>query len=62
MSWKHWTAVVLVIGVGIVLQIAGHDTSMEEHRHTADTSAPAPATDPSAGPYRTISLEVTGMT
>lgn len=68
MSWKHWTAVVLVIGLGIVLQMRGHDETMEEHQHTGEhqhaspATAPATASDAPAGPYRTVALEVTGMT
>ena len=68
MSWKHWTAVLVVIGVGIVLQIPKHDDeTVDEHAHmpggaasTAESSA-VPVAEP-AGPWRTIVLEVTGMT
>lgn len=62
MSWKHWTAVVLVIGLGIVSQIPRHEDTMEEHPHTRQTTAAAATSDAPAGPYRTIALEVTGMT
>lgn len=62
MSWKHWVAIVLVIGLGIVLQIPRHDPAMEEHQHTDRTTASATASDDPAGPYRTVALEVTGMT
>ena len=71
MSRKEWVAVVVVIGLGIVWQIAGHDDAMtgegEQHTHSAaemapdQTSAPADPTE-AAGPYRTVALEVTGMT
>ena len=71
MSRKEWIAVVVVIGVGIVWQIAGHDDAMtheaEQHTHLPAvmeperTSTPADPAD-SAGPYRTVALEVTGMT
>lgn len=68
MSWKHWTAVLAVIGVGIVLQIPRHDAeTMEEHSHApggaASTveSSTVPVAEP-AGPWRTMVLEVTGMT
>ena len=73
MSRKEWYAVIVVIGLGIVWQIPRHDdamTSGAEHlTHSAEAgaaegeqlSAPASAAEP-AGPYRTIVLEVTGMT
>lgn len=73
MSWKHWTAVIVVIGFGIVWQIPRHDDTMTEaaegHAHPAagDVAAPdgataTPSQADTAGPYRTIALEVTGMT
>lgn len=70
MSWKQWTAIVLVIGVGIVLQIPLHEGEMEEHPHptAGETSSDSPPSDaaPGAsepvGPHRTIDLHVTGMT
>lgn len=68
MSWKQWTAVVVVIGLGIVGQIP-RDDEMEESPRPEQTAAPAaaggaPVMDGNApaGPYRTIALEVTGMT
>ena len=69
MSWKHWTAVLVVIGFGIVLQIPSHEgDTMEEHSHTpggaastTESNAVPIAAEP-AGPYRTMVLEVTGMT
>ncbi|MHB1169389.1 MAG: heavy-metal-associated domain-containing protein [Longimicrobiales bacterium] len=68
MSWKHWTAVLVVIGVGIVLQIPKDDgETMEEHALTPGgaasgvESSAVPAAE-SAGPWRTMVLEVTGMT
>ncbi|MHB1168894.1 MAG: hypothetical protein ACYC28_06380 [Longimicrobiales bacterium] len=69
MSWKQWTAVLVVIGLGIVLQIPRHDgDTMDEHTHTpggaaspTESSAVPVAPEP-AGPYRTMVLEVTGMT
>lgn len=74
MSRKEWIAVVLVIGVGIVWQIPLHDDAMPpdaaDHAHApaervgaagqGASATPAPAE--LAGPYRTIALEVTGMT
>lgn len=72
MSWKHWTAVALVIAVGIALgialQIPRHEggavepQGVEEAPGAAAAPGPATASDVPAGPYRTISLEVTGMT
>jgi hypothetical protein len=61
MSWKHWAAVILVIGVGIVLQIPGHDAPTA-HDGAGHGSHPAPTESEANGPYRTITLEVTGMT
>lgn len=69
MSWKHWTAILAVIGVGIVLQIPRHDgDAIEDHMHTpgaaaspTESSAVPVAAEPS-GPYRTMVLQVTGMT
>lgn len=69
MSWKHWTAVLVVIGLGIVLQIPRHDSeTTDEHAHTpGDAASPTESSDvPVAaepvGPWRTMVLEVTGMT
>lgn len=73
MSRKEWFAVIVVIGLGIVWQIPRHDdattSGAEHHTHTPEAGAakseqlsePASAAEP-AGPYRTIVLEVTGMT
>lgn len=74
MSRKEWMAVIVVIGVGIVWQMRGQDEPVppggEQHtsspaqvesRKHEDLSAPPDAAD-AAGPYRTIALEVTGMT
>lgn len=71
MSWKHWTAVVLVIGLGIVAQIPRHQEgaagdAAHEHASTGTMPPPNPSSANAAsepgGPYRTIALEVTGMT
>lgn len=74
MSWKHWVAVIAVIGFGIVWQIPRHEEAMTDdtagHAHstasgavTDPDSSVATAREPEpAGPYRTIALEVTGMT
>ncbi|HUG39932.1 MAG TPA: hypothetical protein VMM12_05585 [Longimicrobiales bacterium] len=63
MSWKQWTAVALVAGVGIVLQIPEHrDQPTEGHSH-APVAPTAPSPDESVpNPFRTVVLEVTGMT
>jgi hypothetical protein len=62
MSKKEWAAVVLVILVGIILQIpggmGGQDDPIDERRASA---AVDPATS-DVGPYRTVELDVTGMT
>ena len=70
MSRKHWNVVAVVIGAGILLQIPGHGGRGEEHGGHTAVEVPARASDqsrgagpdPAAGPYRTIVLEVTGMT
>ena len=62
MSKKEWAAVVLVILVGIILQIpggmGGQGDPIEERRASATVD---PATS-DVGPYRTVHLDVTGMT
>lgn len=61
MSWKEWTAVGVVIGAGILLQIPGHD-KMEmgpEAMGPGDVPAQMAA---ATGVYRTVALNVTGMT
>lgn len=65
MSWKHWTAVLVVIGAGILLQIPRRgDMPMLDHQQGADAAVSVDPNklDDEAGPYRTVSLEVTGMT
>lgn len=74
MSRKEWIAVIVVIGLAIVWQIPRHDAAMPggagHHTHSAveaqgadGDGASGPATPAErAGPYRTIALEVTGMT
>jgi hypothetical protein len=74
MSRREWIAVGLVIGLGLVWQIPRHDDAVssgeEPHTHApaevqgmerGRASVPADAANV-AGPYRTITLEVTGMT
>jgi hypothetical protein len=74
MSRKEWIAVIVVIGLGIVWQIPRHDDAMpagaEPHALSPAEVQPAEGERPSepaaaaepVGPYRTIALEVTGMT
>lgn len=74
MSRKEWIAVVVVVGLGIVWQIPRHDDAMTagaEHQTHAPAAVqsmegeqvpePGAAAEP-IGAYRTIILEVTGMT
>ena len=72
MSRKEWIAVILVVGLGIVWQIPRHDeptpAGVEPRAHPpaeregegAERVGAAALED--AGPYRTVTLEVTGMT
>ena len=64
MSWKHWTAVLVVIGGGILIQIPRHDMPVPDHRHggAAIASTEPNSSGSAIGPYRTVGLEVTGMT
>ena len=61
MSWKEWTAVGLVIGGGILLQIPGHDVGAVGHEDMGHGDMPAEMAA-ATGPYRTVALDVTGMT
>lgn len=58
MGWRQWSAVAVVIGGGILLQIPGHDAEMASMGHI---EMPAEIGD-ARGPYHTVALEVTGMT
>jgi hypothetical protein len=61
MSWKHWAAVIVVIGLGIVLQIPSHQTgTVSDHEHGQATGSTSSADE--AGPFRTVALAVSGMT
>jgi hypothetical protein len=64
MSWRHWTVVLAVISLGIVLQIPRHsEESMSDHGHPRAAGSPvSDAQSDLAGPYRVVALEVTGMT
>ena len=61
MGWKEWTAVAVVIGGGILLQIPGHDEASMDHAAAGHAEMPAEMAEVQ-GPYRSITLEVTGMT
>ena len=61
MSWKEWTAVGVVIGAGILLQIPGHDDAPMDHDTMGHGEMPAQMAEVE-GPYRTVALDVTGLT
>ncbi len=60
MSWKEWTAVGFVIGAGILLQVRGHGDAQMDHEAMGPGDMPAQMA--AAGVYRTVVLDVTGMT
>ena len=60
MGWKQWSAVAVVIGGGILLQIPGHNEV--EMDHGAMDRDEGPVMAESQGPYATVALDVTGMT
>jgi len=72
-SWKEWTILIVVLGTVVGLQVMGHGGA--EHAHgdghadngpAADAPRPTGATRPEAGAeagmFRTVVLEVRGMT
>ena len=61
MGWKQWSAVAVVIGGGILLQIPGHEEMDMDHGAMEHDAMPADMAEV-AGPYRTVALDVTGMT
>jgi hypothetical protein len=61
MGWKQWSAVAVVIGGGILLQIPGHDETGMDHGAMEHGETPAGMTDVQ-GTFRTVVLDVTGMT
>lgn len=54
MGWKQWSAVVVVIGGGVLLQIPGHKAMVMDVDTEMDHEV--------MGPLRTVALDVTGMT
>lgn len=61
MGWKQWSLVTVLIGGGILLQIPGHDVMEMEREVVEQAHLPASMTDPEH-PFRTVALDVTGMT
>lgn len=61
MGWKQWSAVAVVIGGGILLQIAGHD-DLDMPGHEAEGHGMPAAMAEVAAPFTTVALDVTGMT
>ena len=61
MTWKEWTAVGAVIGVGIVLQIPSHESEAMDRDAMGHGEMPAEMAG-ATGLYRTAGLHVTGMT
>ena len=61
MGWKQWSAVSVVIGGGILLQIPGHGEMDVNHGAMELGSMPAEMAD-MQGTFRTVALDVTGMT
>ncbi len=61
MGWKQWSAVAVVIGGGILLQIPGHEEAAIDHGATLHGDVPADMADVE-GTIRTVALDVTGMT
>ncbi len=60
MGWKQWSAVAVVIGGGILLQIPRHDAVMDQGVMLRG-DVPADMAD-AEGTIRTVALDVTGMT
>lgn len=60
MGWKQWSAVAVLIGGGILLQIPDHGADNQEGaRERAGMPAHMAAAE---APYTTVALDVTGMT
>ncbi len=52
MGWKQWSVVAVLIGGGILLQIPNHDDSEMDHTDMEQAQ----------GSYKTVAIDVTGMT
>jgi len=61
MGWKQWSAVIVLIGGGILLQIPGHDDAEMDHMAMGHGDMHADMAE-AKGPYTTVALDVTGMT
>ena len=61
MGWKQWSAVAVLIGGGILLQIPGHDDAEMDHAAMGVGEMPADMAE-AQGAYKTVALDVTGMT
>ncbi|MDA1103422.1 MAG: hypothetical protein O2956_07500 [Gemmatimonadetes bacterium] len=61
MGWKQWSAVALVIGGGILLQIPRHDDADMDHAAREHSEMAASMADV-GGHFTTVALDVTGMT
>ncbi len=61
MGWKQWSAVAVVIGGGVLLQIPGHEDAAMDHGAMLHGEVPADMADVE-GTLRTVALDVTGMT
>ena len=61
MGWKQWSAVAVLIGGGILLQIPGHDEAEMDHAAMSQGEMPADMAE-AQGPHTTVVLDVTGMT
>jgi len=61
MGWKQWSAVAVVIGGGILLQIPAHDDAEMDHGAMGHGEMPADMAA-AQGSLHTVALHVTGMT
>ena len=61
MGWKQWSAVAVLIGGGILLQIPGQDEAEMDHAAMGHGEMPADMAE-AQGSYTTVVLDITGMT